>query len=68
MNRITQDSEQGFKDWLQRSNWVESDEDYYMNTETGVERQRMYLHGLYIAEQTAPSFTEKKVGAKNYLA
>jgi hypothetical protein len=51
MNRITQDSEQGFLDWLQSCGWVESDEDYYKNTETGVERERMYLHGLYIAEQ-----------------
>ena len=51
MNRATEDSEQGFQEWLKVNGWIEDDEDYCQHEYTGIPRTRVFLHGLYIAEQ-----------------
>ena len=50
MNKIVQDSEQGFKTWLDKFGWIDVGDDYYEHKDTGIERSRVFLHGLYIAE------------------
>lgn len=58
MNKITQDSEKGFQQWLDYCGWRDDGDDYYINVNTQVSRDMGYLHGLFIAEQNFNTYKD----------